>query len=227
MGVFAKQPANCYNKIMEEEQLPKRNLGGRPRKYHTPEEAAAAREARRKELYAIKRGLAPGLEASAPAPIAPPAERPLPQGTQAAIAEATAKLSIVDAAFVLGLASGLSPSEALARANPRLAVKSAKTMGAKKLRNSQDLQKAVGAVKAALAVKAQYDFDEFIAELDRAVEFATRTNNATAYVRAVELKGKSTGHLADRPAGNAGSGFTLNIVGLDVPANATVERLDE
>ena len=168
---------------------------------------------------------ADGADTSSPA--APPGERPLPQATQAAIAEATAKLSIVDAAFVLNLASGLGAGEALARANPRLTEKSAKTMGAKKLRNSPELQTAVAAVKAAMAAKAQYDFAELMRELDDAMVFAKATRNATALVRAVELRGKASGNLADKPAGGAGSGFTLNIVGLDVPESVTVERVDE
>jgi ABC-type Fe3+ transport system substrate-binding protein len=57
---------------------------------------------------------------------------------------------------------------------------------------------AVKAVRAEMARRAEYGMDRLIADLDEAAEFAKTTENATALVRARELKGKALGLLMDR-----------------------------
>ena len=57
-----------------------------------------------------------------------------------------------------------------------------------------------------------------MAELDAAVAFAIKTENATAYVRAVELKGKASGHIVDRvDQRNVTAGFQIQIAGVEPP----------
>jgi hypothetical protein len=66
------------------------------------------------------------------------------------------------------------------------------------------------------AAKAGYDVHMMFAELGRGMEFAIATENATAFVRAVELRGKLTGILVDRiDARVAVGGFVLNVHGLN------------
>lgn len=57
---------------------------------------------------------------------------------------------------------------------------------------------AVKAVRAEMARRAEYGMDRLIAELDEAAAFAISTENATALVRARELKGKALGLLVDK-----------------------------
>jgi len=57
---------------------------------------------------------------------------------------------------------------------------------------------AVVKVRAEMARRAEYGMDRLITELDEAAAFAISTENATALVRARELKGKALGLLVDR-----------------------------
>ena len=57
---------------------------------------------------------------------------------------------------------------------------------------------AVRVVRAELARRGTYDLGKLIVDLDDAADFAIKTENATALVRARELKGKALGLLVDR-----------------------------
>jgi hypothetical protein len=209
---------------------------GRKQKYFTPEEKREAAR-RNRERFKARHGQPasarragkmappdPGTPAAilAAAPVAAVPGAPLPTVIREAVAKAVVKLSVVDAAFVMGICSGLSPREALQKAKPSI---KSPAYAAAKLRNSPELQAAVEQVKQALATEMAYDFRAFTQELDSASEFARRTSNATALVRAIELKGKATGHLADKPVAPS-AGFHLYIAGVDAPPALTVERVD-
>lgn len=183
-----------------------KNKGGRPRKYQSLGEVKAARKAQAAEKH-IAKLLAPG-----PAPIASGAATAL----QADIAAAVAGLNIPDAAFVSALCGGVSQAKAYMTAHPGTSATSARNLGAVKAAEPK-VAVAIAAVKDALAAAAEYSFVSFMAEMDAAIVFAQETKNATAYVRAVELKGKSVGHLSDKPQGGASAGFTLQIVGINPP----------
>jgi len=49
-----------------------------------------------------------------------------------------------------------------------------------------------------MARRAEYGMDQLIGELNEAADFAVKTENATALVRARELKAKALGLLVDR-----------------------------
>lgn len=200
--------------VCMEEPVPQapKNKGGRPRKYQTPGE--------KKELY--KRARIARRQALIDAhPIPPAPDTPITPASsaadlQAAIAGAVINLSVPDAVFVNAVCSGKTLKEAFREAHPTASDASAGTRGSS-LAGRGDIAAALAKVKHALAANVAYDFAAFMREMDMAINFAQRTNNATAMVRAVELKGKATGSLSDKPAG-VGTGFTLVIAGVDSPA---------
>jgi hypothetical protein len=68
----------------------------------------------------------------------------------------------------------------------------------RRLLRQPEVAAALKAVRAEMARRAEYGQDQLIAELDEAAEFAIKTENATALVRAREMKGKVLGLLMDR-----------------------------
>lgn len=191
-----------------------KNKGGRPKKYQSLDERKAARKAkaaeqRIAEMFAPTSGLPAVVSGAA-------------TNLQTSIAAAVSKLNIMDAAFVTALCGGASQAKAYMKASPGTSAVSARNLGSIKAADPKVAQ-AISDVKEAMAAAADYSFIAFMAEMDAAIVFAQRTNNATAYVRAVELKGKSTGHLSDKPV-SASAGFTLQIVGIDSPG-VTLEPL--
>lgn len=75
---------------------------------------------------------------------------------------------------------------------------------------------AIDAARALAAARAGYGHATLMAELGEAMAFALKTDNAAAYVRAIELRGKATGLLVDRlDARVAVGGFVLNVHGLE------------
>ena len=184
-------------------EVPKKR-GGRPKKYQTLDEHKAARRAKALEVRLA------ALPPLAPQPIS---------GTtvlQNSIAAAVSKLTIPDAAFVTALCGGISQAAAYRQAHPGSPVASASAAGAARAADPKVAQ-AIAEVKDALAAAAEYGFVAFMAEMNAAIAFSRETRNATAMVRAVELKGKSTGHLSDKPPGGT-EGFTLVIAGLAPPS---------
>jgi uncharacterized MAPEG superfamily protein len=68
----------------------------------------------------------------------------------------------------------------------------------RKLLKKPEIAAALRAVRAEMAKRAEYGMDALIVELDAAADFAIETENATALVRARELKAKALGLLVDR-----------------------------
>lgn len=68
----------------------------------------------------------------------------------------------------------------------------------RKLLKTPQVAAALKAVRAEMAKRAEYGMDQLIGELNDAAAFAIETENATALVRARELKAKALGLLVDR-----------------------------
>ena len=78
---------------------------------------------------------------------------------------------------------------------------------------------AVDAGRLDIARNAQYDLKKAMEELDSAMEFARKSNNATALARCIELKSKLSGLLIDRTDLRQVGNFSVVISGIDRPAN--------
>jgi hypothetical protein len=74
---------------------------------------------------------------------------------------------------------------------------------------------AIDAGRALAGARAGYDAARMFKELDEAAAHARQTENSSALVRAIELKGKLAGILVDRvDARVAVGGFILNVHGV-------------
>jgi len=60
------------------------------------------------------------------------------------------------------------------------------------------IQAAVAAIRAEVAALAGYTVERCMVELEKGMSFALDTENASAYVRAVELRAKLAGILVDK-----------------------------
>lgn len=86
---------------------------------------------------------------------------------------------------------------------------------ANKLLRMPKIAAAVAAIRAEVAERAGYTVERCMRELEKGMEFALTTENASAYVRAVELRGKLTGILVDRLDARVAVGtFSINVHGL-------------
>ena len=119
--------------------------------------------------------------------------------------------------FVEGLCTGLSPKEAALQAG---AAPSQAGIVARRYLRTNPVKIAIDAYNASkmstLQEKAKYDVAAAMAEFDVAMAFALRTNNAAAYIRAVELKSKLHG-LLEKDSGAEANNFQINITGLAAP----------
>ena len=98
---------------------------------------------------------------------------------------------------------------------------------AQRLLRTPKIKAAVDAMRAEVAERAGYTTERCMAELEKGMSFALQTENASAYVRAVELRGKLTGLLVDRVDMRAAVGvFTLTVVGLDQPSSPALAGPD-
>ena len=68
--------------------------------------------------------------------------------------------------------------------------------------------------------KTEYGVAEAIEELNDAIKFAKTTKNATALVRALELKGKIAGLYVDKVEHSTAKGFQIQLGGMAAPAYA-------
>lgn len=136
----------------------------------------------------------------------------------AEVQQALAKLPTKKAAFVLNVAAGMLPADALLKAGWDQKRTVAGSTASRLLREDEAVKDAVAAIKADMAKRAEYDFDKFIAEMNEAMDFAKTTKNATALVRAIELKGKASGHIVERvDQRNVNAGFSIQIAGVEPP----------
>ena len=77
------------------------------------------------------------------------------------------------------------------------------------------IKAAVDAVRSATAATTMYSQATAMLELDEAMTFAKKTDNASAFVRSVELRARIAGVLVDRlDARLAIGGFVINVHGL-------------
>ena len=135
----------------------------------------------------------------------------------AEVMQALSALTPQHVTFITAVAGGAKPGDAYAAAGYTASRKNAAS-GAYRLLSDPEVSNALNFLKADLAKRAAYDFDAFIQELDAAIAFAKKTENATAYVRAVELKGKASGHIIDRvDQRNVNAGFQVQISGVEPP----------
>ena len=73
---------------------------------------------------------------------------------------------------------------------------------------SQAVQFGIATRSQAVVESVRYDAVKFMQELDEAIAFAKQTDQATALVRAIELRGRYAGLLKDKVE-MSGSAFTL------------------
>lgn len=146
----------------------------------------------------------------------------VPLHQSAEVQAALAKLKPVHAKFAVNLAAGMVPADAYFEAMGGKSKANRNTLtshAGRLLRGSPEIQDAINLMKAELAKKAEYSFNAFMEEMDAAMQFARDTKNATALVRAIELKGKASGHIVDRvdqKVSGAG-GFSLVVAGVAPP----------
>ncbi len=146
------------------------------------------------------------------APAMPHLPDPTPQEI-AEIGRILAKLHPRHARFVQLYVSGRRPAE-----SARLAGFSDSRRQAKILLARHDVAAAVEALNGLATKRSLYDFDQASAELAAAAEFAKRTGNGAALVKAIETRAKLHGFLSDK--------LTLDAPGA-VSFNFVMNRLDE
>ena len=93
-------------------------------------------------------------------------------------------------------------------------IKGATTRGYKLLKEP-DIKVAIDALRRQVATRTGYGVDKAMSELEEAMTFAKKTENATAFVRAVELRAKLNGVLVDRLDARVAVGaFVINVEGM-------------
>lgn len=103
--------------------------------------------------------------------------------------------------------------------------KNAGTHAAQLLNHNAAVVAAVAEAKKVIGETLLYDSRAAMKELDDAIDFAKKTNNASAYARCTELKMKMSGLLAEKDKGAALAPFSINFVGFE-KAPPAVEMRD-
>jgi phage terminase small subunit len=93
-------------------------------------------------------------------------------------------------------------------------VVSAPERGNRLLRTCPAVMKAVDDALKMIQVKGVHNIEKAMGEADDAIAFSLKTENANAYVKAVELKAKLAGLLIDRKDVRSMNGFRIEIGGL-------------
>lgn len=146
-----------------------------------------------------------------------PESPPLPP-LSAEVQQALTQLPSRKAAFVLNVASGMIPTDALLKAGWDMKRSVAGATASRLLSADPLVKDALAVIKADMAQRAEYDFNKFMGEMNEAMQFAKDTKNATALVRAIELKGKASGHIVERvDQRNVNAGFSIQIAGVEPP----------
>jgi phage terminase small subunit len=91
--------------------------------------------------------------------------------------------------------------------------------GGYKLLQLPEIQAAIDETRKKIQAKAGYNLERAMTEAEEAIEFARQTDNANAYVKAVELRSKLNGLLVEKVDVRQ-SGFVLNIAAFGQPAQA-------
>ncbi len=116
-------------------------------------------------------------------------------------------------AFVQAYLECGNGAEAARRAG--YSVRAAKKVASELLRHDPLVADAVEEGRKALQERNEITVDSMIRQFDEDRHFAVETQNATAAVRASELKAKLTGLLVDRRDVRMAAGFKVIIEGLD------------
>jgi hypothetical protein len=74
-----------------------------------------------------------------------------------------------------------------------------------------EIAAAIAEGRKALAERASFTFDRAMEQLRADRDFAIKTENATAAVRASELMAKMSGHLVERVDARVATGFVVNL----------------
>lgn len=98
--------------------------------------------------------------------------------------------------FVAELLKGKSATQAAIDAG--YSQRSAKYCARSLLHDNELVKVEIARIRQNLADSAEYNAERFMADLDRAIEFAEKTENANAFVNAVMAKGKHAGHLREK-----------------------------
>ncbi|MGA2083464.1 MAG: terminase small subunit [Holophaga sp.] len=135
------------------------------------------------------------------------------------------EMTIKQAKFVAAYLSGTSAIQAAIEAG--YSPSSARTRGFKLLKENEHVKAAVAEAREKIQAQTGFNAEQAMVELNAGIEFAKKTNNATALARHLELKMKLAG-LLDRDRDGGGSSFQINILrtGASVPGPAPIEVSD-
>lgn len=126
------------------------------------------------------------------------------------------------ATFVRNVVSGKPGNESYTLAGFTGNSRSAQ-VGASQLLKRPAVAAAIKQGRVEAAKNAKYELEDMVRELNDVAQFAQDTGNATAYARAVELKGKALGLLIDRQ--DIRMNQTVDMTGLLIEANQRVKLL--
>lgn len=94
----------------------------------------------------------------------------------------------------------------------------AQSDGSNLVRKNEEVKAALAEARNKSVAAASYNIQAAMEEADQAIQFARETENANAYVKAVELKSKLNGLLIEKHQHQVAN-FQLNVEGIhDVPA---------
>lgn len=99
------------------------------------------------------------------------------------------------------------------RAAAKAAGYSCASTQAHRVANSKAVKAVVDHARATVKIAAAYNLERAMLEADEAITFAKETENANAYVKALELKSKLNGLLIEKHQHQHAS-FSLNIGGI-------------
>lgn len=117
------------------------------------------------------------------------------------------------------LKHGHSKQAALAAGFPE---RRASTWGSELVRHHTEVKAALAEARSKSVTAAAYNIQAAMSEADSAIQFARETENANAYVKAVELKSKLNGLLIEKHQHQVAN-FQLNVEGIhDIPAEVVV-----
>ena len=91
--------------------------------------------------------------------------------------------------------------------------KAAKDRGWNLLHESPAVMNALEIARKEVAEKSKYNLEKAMNEAQEAIDFAKQTENANAYVKAVELRSKLNGLLIEKHDVRT-VGFSINILGV-------------
>jgi CBS-domain-containing membrane protein len=128
--------------------------------------------------------------------------------------------------FAVAVGNGMSLTDAAKHAG--FAEKSARVRGQKLMREPEVAALVEAEREKALAetrIKGNFDLNTAMAEYDAAIEFAKKTSNASAYVKAVDSKAKLVGLMDQKDIDPKARNLTFNFIGVDIPGQVTAVQV--